>query len=337
MALITVLLGFIFGAILSYGKLNKFDTISGAARWKDLTVPKTIATAIGLGAMFIALETGLGAAGFHVKPFIVGGIVLGGLLFGVGMAILGYCPGTLPVSAGEGSLDAVVGIIGGLVGGIVFTFLLPSISGILGPDLGKLSLESVTGGSGFLYGLLVVVIGVAFIAGAIYLHKKEGTSDMKWLHSGIALAVLNAVVFLTVVSNRPIGASTSFPYLGDLLSGLTDNAYFEKITKSGLWELVFLTGVLLAGFVFSLIRGDFKIKMIHDSWKRTRGNSAGNRALWAFAGGFMLLFGARMAGGCTSGHIISGGMQLAFSSLVFGVFVFIGLLVTGKMFYKERK
>jgi uncharacterized membrane protein YedE/YeeE len=48
-----------------------------------------------------------------------------------------------------------------------------------------------------------------------------------------------------------------------------------------------------------------------------------------------LLFGARMAGGCTSGHIISGGMQLAVSSLVFGLFVFIAFIITGKLFYKK--
>ncbi|NPA36173.1 MAG: YeeE/YedE family protein [Chlorobi bacterium] len=336
-ALITGLLGFLFGAILVYGRLNKFDTISGAARLTDFTVPKAIAVTIGVGVMFLALEIGIGLAEFHVKPFMTGGIILGGLLFGAGMAILGYCPGTLFVSAGEGALDAMVGIVGGLSGGVVFTLLLPSIEGVLGPDLGKLSLASITGGSGFLYGFLVIVIGVAFISVAMFLHRKEKTSDMRWLYSGIALAILNSVVFLTAVSNRPIGASTAFPYLGDRIVGLTNNSYFEKITKPGLWELVFLTGALLAGFVFSLIKKDFKFRMIYSGWKYTKGGSVYNRALWAFAGGFILVFGARMAGGCTSGHIISGGMQLAFSSLVFAVFVFTGLLLTGKVFYGKKQ
>ena len=332
----TLILGFIFGGILSYAKLNKFNTISGAARWTDLAVPKAIAVSIGVGILFLALEIGMGWAEFHVKPFILGGIVLGGLLFGVGMAILGYCPGTLFISAGEGALDAIVGIIGGFLGGIVFTAVLPYIGGVLGPDLGKLSLASVTGGTGLLYGLLVIIIGVIFIAGAFFLHRQEKTSDMKWLYSGIGLAILNSIVFLTVVSNRPIGASTTYPYVGDLLAGFTDNTYFEKITKPGTWEFVFLIGALLAGLVFSLLRKDFKFKMIHSEWEKTRGGSVGGRAMWAFAAGFILIFGARMAGGCTSGHIVSGGMQVAFSSLVFAVFVFAGLLLTGKMFYKNK-
>ena len=52
-------------------------------------------------------------------------------------------------------------------------------------------------------------------------------------------------------------------------------------------------------------------------------------------GGFILIIGARMAGGCTSGHILSGGMQFAFSSMFFSIFVFAGLLITGRYFYKK--
>ena len=331
-----LILGFFFGGILAYARLNKFDTISGAARLTDLTVPKTIAVAIGLGMIFITVITAMGLAQYHVKPFVVGGVILGGLIFGSGMAILGYCPGTLPVSVGEGSLDAMIGVIGGLAGGIVYSVVLPSISWLLGPDLGHISLYSLTGGQGFVFGFLVVFIGVFFIAVALWLNKLNKGKDNKWLHAGIALAVLDSIVFLTAVADRPIGASTSYPYVADLLAGLTDNSYFQKIIKPGHWELIFLTGVLLAGLVFALARKEFGFKMMHRTWKEYRGNSVTDRVVWAFVGGFILIFGARMAGGCTSGHIISGGMQIAVSSLVFAVFVFIGLLITGKIFYKKR-
>jgi len=151
MTFIILLFGFLFGAILLYAKLNRFDTISGMATLDDLTVAKAIAVAVGVGAILLNVEIGLGFASYHVKPFILGGIVLGGLIFGIGMAILGYCPGTLAVSFGEGSIDALIGIIGGLFGGLVFTLLLPSISGILGPDLGKISLFSLVGNSVVFY------------------------------------------------------------------------------------------------------------------------------------------------------------------------------------------
>jgi len=93
---------------------------------------------------------------------------------------------------------------------------------------------------------------------------------------------------------------------------------------------------MLAGLVLSVYQRTFKFRLIHDRWRTYKGTSALKRILWAFTGGFLVIFGARMAGGCTSGHIISGGMQLAFSSLLFGVFVFAGLLITGHLFYRRK-
>ena len=336
MIILIIFFGFLFGAILQYAKLNRYNTISGMATLDNLAVAKAIAFAIGLGAILLNIEIGLGLASYHVKPFLLGGIILGGLIFGSGMAILGYCPGTLAISLGEGSTDALWGIIGGLLGGLVYTILLPSINGILGPNLGKISVISISGGANALFYILVFIIGAAFMAASFWLDSKEKIKDKKWLYSGIGLAILNPIVFLTATTNRPIGASTTFPYLADLFAGLTQNSYYLKIQKPGNWELIFLFGAFLAGLIISLIKKEFKITLIHDSWKKYKGESNAQRILWSFIGGFILIFGARMAGGCTSGHILSGGMQLAISSLVFAVFVFAGLLITGKLFYKSK-
>jgi uncharacterized membrane protein YedE/YeeE len=336
MIILIIFFGFLFGAILQYAKLNRYNTISGMATLDNLAVAKAIAFAIGLGAILLNIEIGLGLASYHVKPFLLGGIILGGLIFGSGMAILGYCPGTLAISLGEGSTDALWGIIGGLLGGLVYTILLPSINGILGPNLGKISVISISGGANALFFILVFIIGAAFMAASFWLDSKEKIKDKKWLYSGIGLAILNPIVFLTATTNRPIGASTTFPYLADLFAGLTQNSYYLKIQKPGNWELIFLFGAFLAGLIISLIKKEFKITLIHDSWKKYKGESNAQRILWSFIGGFILIFGARMAGGCTSGHILSGGMQLAISSLVFAVFVFAGLLITGKFFYKTK-
>ena len=332
---ITILIfGAIFGAILQYASLNKYNVIGGMARLKDYAVAKAIALALGVGVVLITSEIAMGLASYHVKPFVVGGILLGGLIFGAGMAILGYCPGTLAVSLGEGSIDAFMGIIGGLFGGLFYTFVLPSIQGILGPDLGKISLNSIMG-TNFLFFVIMLILAAAFIYLSFWLHKKEKAKDFKWLYAGVALAVLNAVVFLGSTTNRPIGASTTFPYLADFLTGFTDNGYFTKIQTPGNWELIFLTGAFITALIISLVKKDFKLTLIHKGWEESKGNSKTKRIVWAFIGGFILIFGARMAGGCTSGHIISGGMQLALSSLVFAVFVFVGLLITGKLFYRK--
>lgn len=336
MTIIALFYGFIFGAILMSAKLNRFDTISGMATLENYKVAKAIALAIGVGVILLNIEIGLGFASYHVKPLILGGIVFGGLIFGAGMAILGYCPGTMIVSLGEGSLDAAAGLIGGLFGGFVYTLALPSISGLLGPDLGTFSLYSLTGSAPVIFYSLVILFGALFIAIAFFVHKIEKVKDHTWIFAGVALAILNCIVFLKIGMDRPIGASTAYPYLANLVAGNTDNGYFTKITTPGSWELVFLGGTFLAGLVISFLRKDFKIRLIHSNWERYKGNSAGKRIFWAMFGGFILIFGARMAGGCTSGHVISGGMQLAVSSLVFAIFVFAGLLITGRLFYNKR-
>jgi len=343
MELITLIFGFLFGAILVFAGLNKFNVISGNAVLEDLTIAKALLIAIGVGALLLNVEIALGLASYHVKPFILGGVVLGGLIFGIGMAILGYCPGTLAVSLGEGSLDALFGILGGLLGGLIFTVVKPFIQFILGLDLGKISLFSLMGNRPLLFFLLLTAMAAVFIVVAFVLHRYEIKKQInprlnyRWLYSGIGLAVLNGIVFLKAVSNRPIGASTSYPYLADDIIGLTNNSYFAKISTPGHWELIFLTGALLAGLIFALVRNDFKITAVHSRWADTKGSSVSKRLGWAFAGGFILLFGARMAGGCTSGHILSGGMQMAVSSLVFGVFVFAAFIFTGKLFYRSRQ
>ena len=331
---VVLTLGFVFGAIIQYASLNKFNVISGLATLDNLAVAKAIALAIGIGVVILNIEIGLGFATYHTKPFLLGGIVLGGLLFGAGMAILGYCPGTLAISLGEGSVDAFVGILGGLVGGLVFTLILPAIDGILGPDFGEMSLNSLVGTNATFY-MLIFIIGSFFIGISFWLHKLEKVKDYKWLYAGVALAILNPIIFISASTNRPIGASTSFPYFADLLTGTTQNSYFEAIQKSGNWELIFLAGAFLAGLIISLVKKEFKLTLIHSNWKKYKGTSASKRIVGAFIGGFVLIIGARMAGGCTSGHILSGGMQLAISSLVFAVFTFIGLLATGKIFYQK--
>lgn len=305
------------------------------ATLENFAVAKAIAVAIGTGAIIIAIEIGLGFATYHIKPILLGGIAIGGIVFGTGMAILGYCPGTLPVSLGEGSVDALTGIIGGLAGGLVYTVISPSVQSILGPDLGSISLYTLLGEHKFIFYTLDIILGALFILTAFWLNKKEKAADLKWLYSGIGLAVLNAVVFLEVLTNRIIGASTAYPYAADLLTGTTQNSYFPKIQGPGQWEILFLTGAFISGIVISVLRKEFKITLVHSNWEKYKGKSISKRLIWSFIGGFILIIGARMAGGCTSGHILSGGMQLAVSSFIFAAFVFGGLLLTGYLFYKK--
>jgi len=166
---------------------------------------------------------------------------------------------------------------------------------------------------------------------------KERRKPLSWLWAGILIAILNTIVFNAYVSERPIGASTAYPYLAGLLAGLREAVYMKEIAKSGSWEVYFLLGALVGSFLTAFIWGDFKIRLIPERWKEVKGDSVGLRIFWAFIGGFLLLLGARLAGGCTSGHVLSGGMQLGVSSLVFGAVAIMFFLITGKLFYGWNK
>lgn len=334
---IAIIAGFVFGGVMAYARVNRYDTISGMAVMKDWTAAKTMGLAIGIGAILIAIIVGSGLASYHVKPLLIGGVVWGGMVFGFGMAVLGYCPGTLAISAGQGSLDAMLGILGGLAGGLVYTLLQPALAPLLGPDLGPQSLYKSMGDFGTGFYAFVLFFGAVVIYCVFAVHKAEKSTDKRWMLTGTVLALLNTVLLLDAVAGRPIGASTAYPYVADAITGTTDNEYFRAIATPGLWEVWFLLGSLLAGALYAYLTKTFEFRLVYDRWREYRGDDARSRAIWAFVGGFALLFGARMAGGCTSGHILSGGMQLAKSGLVFAAFAFAAFLLTGKLFYGKPK
>jgi uncharacterized protein len=87
MNVLILILGFLFGATLQYAKLNRYNVISGMATLENYAVAKAIATAIGVGAVLIAIEIGLGVATYHIKPFLLGGIAIGGIIFGPGWPV----------------------------------------------------------------------------------------------------------------------------------------------------------------------------------------------------------------------------------------------------------
>ncbi len=159
---------------------------------------------------------------------------------------------------------------------------------------------------------------------------------LPWLWTGILLGSLNVIMANVYMSNRFMSVSSAYPYFSGLLSGLTDTAYMQKIAKSGSWQLYFLLGAGVGAFLSAVIRRDFRVRVIPDRWREVKGDSRIKRVFWAFIGGFLLLTGARLADGCTTGHILSGGMQLALSSLVFGAFVVVSFLTTGQLFYRRK-
>lgn len=161
-----------------------------------------------------------------------------------------------------------------------------------------------------------------------------GKKSFDWFSAGVILGILAAVV--PVATKYFIGASAGFAYLAALITGFGSEPYIQRIARAGTWEIYFLIGTLIGALVSSVINRDFKIQLIPERWREAKGSSKKRRMFWAFSGGFLIIFGARLAGGCTSGHILSGGMQLAISGMVFGTIAIAAFLITGKLFYGRK-
>jgi len=117
--------GILFGFLLQRAHVIRYDKQLGALLLKDMTIVKFMFTAILVGAVGIYLLSGLGLLVISGRPLILGGIILGGSLFGIGWSMLGYCPGTSWAALGEGRLDALIGIVGMFTGAALYAEVYP--------------------------------------------------------------------------------------------------------------------------------------------------------------------------------------------------------------------
>ena len=163
---------------------------------------------------------------------------------------------------------------------------------------------------------------------------------LPWWMGGILMALLLLLTFSIYGADRAIGASTYVPYFAGLIFDLDPEqyTYLKEIEASGAWEGVLLFGALFGGFITSVfITKSFRFSLIPTGWKKYKNNSVTSRLLWSFFAGFVMIIGARMAGGCTSGHFLSGMSQLAISAMVFGGVVMVTLVITGRLFYNTKE
>ena len=141
-----LIFGIAFGFLLQKGGVTSYDVIIGQLLLTDHTVLKIIFTAVVVGMLGIHLMRRLGWVDFKVKPGSWGKNAIGGLIFGVGFALLGYCPGTIAGAIGNGQLDALIGGLPGiLLGSWLLATIYPKIrNGILAKgDFGDLTLPKL--------------------------------------------------------------------------------------------------------------------------------------------------------------------------------------------------
>ncbi len=154
--------GIAFGFLLQKGRVLRYDKQLGALRLQDMTIVKFMFSTVLVGMVGIYLLHDLGLISLSLKATVLGGNILGGLIFGVGWGLVGYCPGTSLGAIGEGRIDAFWGIIGMLFGAAVYAELYPQLktSVLTWGDYGKVSLPQLLGVNHWLVVVAMIVLGL---------------------------------------------------------------------------------------------------------------------------------------------------------------------------------
>lgn len=139
--------GFLFGFLLQKGRVLRYDKQLGALRLMDMTIVKFMLSSVMTGMVGIYLLRDLGVVSLSVKATILGPVIIGGLIFGLGWGLLGYCPGTSMGALGEGRWDSVWGILGMIAGAAVFAEVYPLLKKTVYTwgDFGKITLPEALG------------------------------------------------------------------------------------------------------------------------------------------------------------------------------------------------
>ncbi len=169
---------------------------------------------------------------------------------------------------------------------------------------------------------------------------------LSWKIAGLLLGL---IVILATALVTPFGVSSQYvltdaivlhsaaPALAESNQYLATYGEREDWSVGYGWMLVF--GMFLGSGISALVTHRFRQRKdpaLPDMWKQQFGEHKAKRLAQAFIGGVLLLFGARLAGGCTSGHMISGISQLTVGSFVFGVSIFASGIIVARMLYNKK-
>jgi hypothetical protein len=154
---------------------------------------------------------------------------------------------------------------------------------------------------------------------------------------GVGIGILSWLTFL--ISRKPLACSTSFAKTSGMIERLFARQkvalkpYYQKIGLAVDWQLMLVLGVIIGSLVSALLSGDFLWQWVPSLWEAAFGDNPLLRVIVALVGGVCIGFGARWADGCTSGHGISGTLQLAVSSWISAICFFVGGILTAHLIF----
>ena len=399
-----LILGIVAGMLLAIPlELWNFsdpDTLFRVMAFQDRFLIVCFGFAIGLGAILLyGLNLVVPHPNFGIKAFFVPGVVIGGLIFGIGVGIAGYFPGTIWIALGQGRRDAIYAAIGGLLGALTWSLIFGDVRWFFWNTLnfGPITWASIVGATTRLETFIVsIIFGIIMLMLFFFLPRfpKQPLRQSCIMHltgknkeimrfedvineekqkypnaRSFVTRLINEssiwnsryVVFLgleftitavaVIILRQIFGESTTYSWIGAQIAYLINpkwaasNPYFQlfggmhivngvpvnhPFSEIG-WEPFSDLGTFLGGLISSLFLSKRFMKfksLVPKVWEHRFGPSEKIRAVGSFVGAYLVLFGARMANGCASGHILSGNIQMAVSSFVFMIFVLLGSWIT---------
>ena len=164
--------GILFGFFLQKGRVLRYDKQIAALLLRDMTIVKFMLSHIIVAMVGVYFLYDMGLVKLALKPTILGGVVVGGLIFGLGWGLLGYCPGTSLGALGEGRWDALWGIGGMLVGAGLYAEAYPYLKTtvLTWGDYGKITIPQVLGVN---HWIIIIIMLVGIMGLFKWLEKKE--------------------------------------------------------------------------------------------------------------------------------------------------------------------
>ena len=155
---------------------------------------------------------------------------------------------------------------------------------------------------------------------------------------GAGIGILSWFSFL--ILRKPISCSTTFSRASGTVerlfrgSKVETRPYYQKVRLETDWQVMLIIGIIAGSLLSSILSGDFSLQWVPSLWISVFGETPFLRVLVAMAGGILLGFGARWADGCTSGHGISGTLQLTVSGWISAICFFAGGIIVAFLIYR---
>ena len=350
-----LLTGALFGFVLFKVGAVRYSRVEGLLLLRDLKIMKFAFIAIATASIIYGLADILGFAEStnllpRIMPYMGIAHLVGGVLFGIGMASAGFCPGTCFARVGAGKFVALAGVIGVILGILIYASIKPTLVdiGILGAKE-KLTLYGIFG---LPYGTLAIAWGALFVVLAIVADWLDPAKNLEeenfenpvsaiikgewhWSISGI---LAGSIIAWATSQGEYLGFSGGALALVGWIAHLIGHPLdlVPKISEGIVWHAGLILGVIPGALIGAIISGKFKFDVVPPSFAKAVTPMPWVRITIAFIAGILIALGAMIGGGCTTGAFISAYPTLSIGSMVMSATYFITGIIVANIIYMGK-